>query len=469
MNSESQFVLYEQATVWANQFRTDPSFTISDAEELKCHLLDISEDLVLKGLSENEAFAVAISRLGDPSTLKNEFEEINTPIIQLRKALLVLSGILAFSLLYYFIYASTDLLVLVLDHINGDYVLNFRYVVSFTLALILIIVISTVILYFSDDRRIKLFEKIKMRPGHLFLLFLGTLILALMDQWFRQLFKIEFNPGSYTATHLYALFDYLNYILPFVLIVNSIILFWKFDRTVLQSEACSNSYSEIQTVLNDKPIQYSVDYISGKEPDFQFKSQLVEIECIGLSKEEALCVMKLRDNVISLNINRNNLPSNPNRFNYDLLLVFSSVLVYFFLHFLMNSTSRILITVFQYFENDPSLNIRRTLSFILSFQCFFILLAVALYFLDKKVVRLINQHHIKPVHTLLLFLVTILFAFLDRLFLPISKNCLGYNMALKYKLMNIIYVSDFTLPFILCACFLILFNKYYRDNIRICK
>jgi len=469
MNSESRFVLFEQASVWADQFRTNPSFTVSDAEELKCHLLDVSEDLVLKGLSENEAFAVATSRLGDPSILRNEFEEINTPVIQLRKALLVLSGILAFSLLYYFIFVSTDLLVLVLDYVNDNYVLNFWYVVSYSLSSILIIVVSTVILYFSDDSKIKLFEKMEMKPGHLFLLFLGTFILALTDQWFRQFFKVEFNPGSYTATHLYALFDYLNYILPFILIINFIILYWKFDRTVLQSEASFNSNSEIQTMLNDKTIQYSVDYISGEETDFQLKSQLEGLECIGLSKEEALCVMKLRNNVIPLNINTVYLPNNTKRFNYDLLLVLSSVLAYFFLHFLLNSTSRILITVFQYFENDPSLNIRRTFSFILSFQFFFILLTVALYFLDEKVVRLIKRHQIKPVHTLFLFLATIFFAFLDRLFLPISKNCLGNNMALKYKLMNIIYVSDFTLPFILCACFLFLFNKYYRDNIRICS
>lgn len=468
MNSESQFVLYEQASVWADQFRTDPSFTISDAEELKCHLLDISENLILKGLSETEAFAVATSRLGDSTSLRNEFKEINAPLIQLRKALLVLSGILAFSLLYFFIFASTDLLVIVLDHINDDYIMNFWYVVFYTLSLILIIVASNVILYFSDNRKIKLFEKIKMRPGHLFLLFLGTLLLALMDQWFRQLLKVEFNPGSYTNTHLYALFDYLNYILPFVLIANFIILYWKFDRTALQSKASSNSNSEIQTMQEDKPIQYSVDYISWPETDLQWKSHLEVLESIGLSKEEAIEIMKLRNIENSLKINNNNLPNNPKRFNKNLLLVFSSVLVYFFLHFLLNSTSRILVSLLQYFENDPALNIRRILSFVVSFQGLFILFAAKLYFLDTKTMEHIERLYIKPAHTILLLLATIFFALLDRLFLPISKNCLGNSMALKYKLMNILYVSDFTFPFILCACFLILFNKYYRDNIRVC-
>ncbi len=469
MSSESQFVLYEQASVWADQFRTDPSFTILDAEELKCHLLDVSEDLVLKGLSENEAFAVATSRLGDSFALRNEFREINAPVIQLRKALLVLSGILAFSFLYYFFFASTGLLVFVLDYFNDDYALNFRYVFSYTLAYILIIAVSTVILYFSDDRKIKLFEKIEIRPGHLFLLFLGTLILALIDQWFRQLFKTEFNPGSYTNTHLYALFDYLNYLLPFILIVCFIVLYRIFDQTVLQSKASSNSNSEIKTILEDKPIQYSVDYISWKETDLQCKSQLEVLENIGLSKEEAIEIMKLRNIGNSLKINNNNLPYNRKRFNHDLLLVFSSVLVYFFLHFLLNSTSRILISALQYFENNPALNIRRTLSFVMSFQGLFILFAATLYFLDMKVVKHIERLHIKPVHTILLLLATVFFAFLDRLFLPISKNCLGNNMALKYKLMNILYVSDHTFPFILCACLLVLFNKYYRDNIRICK
>lgn len=469
MSSESRFALYEQASVWAEQLRTDPSFTISDAEELKGHLLDIAEDLISNGLREEEAFVVATSRLGEPTDLKDEFEEINAPIIQMRKAILVLSGILAFSFFYYFLFASIDLLVRVLDYFNDDYVLNFRVVVFYTLAYCIFIVSSTFSLYSFDDRKIKLFENMDIRPGHLFLILLCNVLLVLIDQRVSHLLNIEFNPGSYTTTHLYTLFDYLNYIFPFILIICFIVLYRKFDQTVVRFGESFNSNTEIHTNSDNTPIQYSIDFISEEETIIQWKVQLEVLESIGLSKQEALLVLKLRNRDNVLKFNNNNLLCNPKRFNYNLLMIFSSVLVYFFLHFLLNSSSMILFSVLQYFQNDPALNIRRTFSFNMFFQWAFVLFTATLYFHDKRIIQLIKQHHIKPVHTLLLLLGTIFLALLDRLFLPISKSCLGNSMALKYELMNIIYVSDFTFPFILCTCLLVLFNKYYRDNIRISR
>jgi hypothetical protein len=92
MNREIKLSIDEQASVWAEHLRTDPSFTDSDVEELKSHLIDLSEELRLSGLNEEEAFMVAASRLDVTSTLKKEFEEINLPVIQLRKTILVLSG-----------------------------------------------------------------------------------------------------------------------------------------------------------------------------------------------------------------------------------------------------------------------------------------------------------------------------------------------------------------------------------------
>jgi len=400
MSSEPQFDLYGQATLWADHLRTDPSFTNSDAEELKGHLLDIAEELVSQGLSEEEAFVVASSRLGEPMDLKDEFEEINTPVIQLRKTILVLSGILAFFLFYFFVVSSARFLVLALDHFSDNYVLNFRFVFSYVFIYLLFIIVSTVMLYYSSLKRIKRFEYWKIKPAHTFLLFSGTFILALINIWLTRVINQSFNHTSYTFYHQYTLFDYLNYLLPLISIICFIVLYKKHNRSARPDDENSES-NEVRTMNS-------------------------------------------------------------------ILFVFSGILVYFSLHFFLHSSARILISALQYFVNDPGLNIRRTWSFVISFQLLFILFTAALYFLDRNIVQRIKDLHIKPGHTLWLLISILFLAILDRCFFPIAVNMIGQRHSdLIYKYSDIFIVSDFCFPFVLGACFLILFSKYYRDHIKI--
>lgn len=452
MTGESCLTLYQQASVWAGQLRTDSSFTVSDAEELKGHLLDISEDLVEKGLSEEEAFAVAIDRLGDLSVLRNEFEESNAPAIQLRKATLVLSGILAFFLLYYFIFATTHLLVLGINHFSDNYVLNFRLVQFYLLAWTILIIIPSAVLFFSDNRKIKLFSNSNIRPIHTFLLFLGLILFSLSAEWFGTLCELKFNSDSYSGHQLYYLLLYLNYVVPLVLIVSFITLYQKYSQTIEKEESDLGG----QAVMNYDPFLISDDLLPQKEA----------LERIGLNNEEIQKVLKIRCTGTSTKINEDILSSHSKGSNYDLLLIFSSVLVYFFLDFLLRSASIILIYLLQHHENEPALNIRRTFSFMVSYQSFFVLLTAALYFLDKNIVQRIKQLHFKPIHTLWMLLATILFAFLELVFLPLAKNSLGKDLALRQELMSTMHISDHTFPLILCGCFLVLFQKYYRDNIK---
>lgn len=394
MSSEAKFDLYGQATLWADQLRTVPSFTISDAEELKGHLLDIAEDLVSQGLSEAEAFAVAASRLGRPSELKDEFEEVNTPVIQLRRTILVLSGILVFFLFFYFLVSTTRLLVLALDHFSTNVVLNYRIVFSYVGFYLMLIVIATVIIYFSDLKKIERLEYKKIKPGHMLILYGSTLILALINNWLTN--KIHgLSVRAYHAFYLqYTLFDYLNYLLPLISITCFIVLYKKFNR-------------------------------------------------LKISDHEEL-PMKTT------------------------LLVLSGILVYFLLHFLLHSSARILFSALEYNLDDPELNNRRIWSFVMTYQLLFVLLTTAIYFLDKNLVKQLKNLNLKPAHTLWLLFATIFLAILDRLFLPIAARMIrNSGPEIDHKYWDVFTISDLSLPFILGACFLVLFSKYYRDNIKI--
>ena len=394
MSSESRLDLYGQATLWAEQLRSDPSFTISDAEELKGHLLDIAEELVSQGYCEAEAFAMAASRLGEPAVLREEFDEVNTPVIQLRKTVLVLSGILFFFLFYFFVSFSARLLVLALGHFSDNEVVNGYIVKSYTGLYLLLIAVFTAALFFSKLKMFENFEERRIKPAHTFILFFLTLIFALINAWLDAIIRQTFDHFSYTFYYQYTVFDYLSYLFPVFSITSFMVLYKKYNH---------------------------IKALGHKE--FPMKS---------------------------------------------ILLIFSGILFYFLLRFLLHSSARILFSALQYHSDDPALNIRRTWSFVMTFQLLFIFLTTALYFLDKHLVSRLRDLHLRPVHTLWLLFATIFLAILDRCFLPIAARMIRHSGAeIIHKYWDIFIITDISFPFVLGACFLLLFSKYYRDNIRI--
>jgi hypothetical protein len=96
------------------------------------------------------------------------------------------------------------------------------------------------------------------------------------------------------------------------------------------------------------------------------------------------------------------------------------------------------------------------------------LLTAGLYFLDKNLTGRLNKLHINPTQTIWLLTTTILLGILDRCFYPITKNTIGHDhLDLMHQFGEIFVISQYTFPFILSACFLVLFFKYYRDNVKI--
>ena len=58
---------------WRQQFLGDGAFYSSEVEELECHLRDAIDELYTKGLSEEEAFVIAVHRLGDQRALRKDY------------------------------------------------------------------------------------------------------------------------------------------------------------------------------------------------------------------------------------------------------------------------------------------------------------------------------------------------------------------------------------------------------------
>ena len=72
------FDLEAQIRTWKSHLYAAGSISHADIDELESHLRDSIDDLTAKGISTEEAFLIAIRRLGDISIIHDEFAKIST-------------------------------------------------------------------------------------------------------------------------------------------------------------------------------------------------------------------------------------------------------------------------------------------------------------------------------------------------------------------------------------------------------
>jgi hypothetical protein len=86
------FDLDQKLSEWRKQMLESNVYSASNMEELRAHVLDVMDDLKTKGLNEEEAFCVAVHRIGDVESLNREFSKVNRPLIWRRRIAWLLAG-----------------------------------------------------------------------------------------------------------------------------------------------------------------------------------------------------------------------------------------------------------------------------------------------------------------------------------------------------------------------------------------
>jgi len=89
------FDLNEQLEAWKQSFDNVEALESADIKELEQHVRDSIEALRSKGLSPEEAFAIAVRRVGDPRPLAAEFKKVNGNHIWAQRAFWMIVGFLA--------------------------------------------------------------------------------------------------------------------------------------------------------------------------------------------------------------------------------------------------------------------------------------------------------------------------------------------------------------------------------------
>lgn len=95
-NSPATFDLSQAIEQWRDQLCQSPAFHRENLDELESHLRDSAANLIQRGLAPEEAYLIAVRRIGSGDALRTEFGKLNAQGIWLNRLLWMLVGVQLF-------------------------------------------------------------------------------------------------------------------------------------------------------------------------------------------------------------------------------------------------------------------------------------------------------------------------------------------------------------------------------------
>ena len=229
--SEPLFNLQENINTWIEKIKTEPSITEADLEELHSHLLDIIDDLKSKGLDDEEAFMVASKRLKISDDVATEYRMENNSILQMRRSLNILGGVLVFFFIYYFIKTLSKVAFVSIYVLSNSYgTLAIYWYEGILISWYFIFLLFLVSVYFLEKKGIFLIEKMKLKPKLTILLFLLTVVFGLADLYILRIIKKVLKGDDFVMSRYAHLSNYFELSFPFVVCIGFIFIYYKYYR-----------------------------------------------------------------------------------------------------------------------------------------------------------------------------------------------------------------------------------------------
>lgn len=230
MEFNGSFNFADQVNDWAESLKARPSLTESDIEELKCHLYDSCESLMEKGLSEEEAFILAKMRMGDSPELDEAFREANQPVIQMRRSLYILAGVLVYFASYFFILSTSMLLLIVLleGGTGANEAVNWvsRYLITWHF----VFLIFLVSIYFLEAITVAFLERFRFPPKITVVLLVFVVVMALADHSLLPVVKNMMKEVSALRSNILQYYNYFELTFPFLMCLGFIFIYSKYYK-----------------------------------------------------------------------------------------------------------------------------------------------------------------------------------------------------------------------------------------------
>jgi hypothetical protein len=221
----------EQIDKWINNITQEGSLTEDDGEELRSHLYDSMDELKKAGLDDEEAFLIAGKRLGNSGDWRDEFEKMNKGIIQMRRSVVILSGILAYFLVYYIVLFTSKLIFLISSYFaNNEFLVSVNWVKRFIFSVYFLFILLFASIFFMEERVLSFFERLKFRPITVLIILFITVGFALADTFLVPFINKVIDSNLSIRDYLYDVFFYFRFFSPFLFCVSFVILYYRYFK-----------------------------------------------------------------------------------------------------------------------------------------------------------------------------------------------------------------------------------------------
>ena len=225
-----KFNLQVQINAWVEHLKSEPSITESDRVELQSHFLDIIDGLTEVGLDEEEAFLIASRRMGSLVDWDEDYKEVNNSIIQMRKPLIILAGVLIYFLFYFLIKFSSKLIFIVLLLNDIDGYIAVRWVFRYLVGTHFLFVLFAVSIYLLETKTISFVENVKAKPRYAAILLFTAIGFCIADTCLLPVAKNLMRNGVHVEGQFYDIYFYFNYSFPLLICISFVILYVKYFR-----------------------------------------------------------------------------------------------------------------------------------------------------------------------------------------------------------------------------------------------
>ncbi|MFW6275807.1 MAG: hypothetical protein ACOC2M_04150 [bacterium] len=228
--AEKSFSLEKEISLWTDRLKADPSFTDNDIEELRSHFYDLIDSLKKKDLSDEEALLIAKKRIGENHEVKDDFAEANRPVIQMRRSLLILAGVLVYFLGYYFIFFTSKLLIIFMRLAEVSAIITYEWLTRYMISWLFVVAAAFISIYFREEKTIRFIEKLYVKPKHTIIYFSVTVIFAITDTSLFPIVKNILDKDRIILGRLYQFYNYFNFAFPFLLGLAFIFIYYKYYK-----------------------------------------------------------------------------------------------------------------------------------------------------------------------------------------------------------------------------------------------
>lgn len=204
----------------------------SNIENQLTHFRQSVEELTkVKGLTEEEAFAVLKARFNGSNSLNSNIREVNDENYHFQKITFLFTGILICFITFYLIVLSSELYFLILTHFSGaSTAFNIEKVSEFIKATYIIIIGAICILFLLDDIVVNLLYKIPFKLSIAFIL-VALLVTLIFTE--KILLEKALNIIGGNGVHrgsLYILLEKIRHYYTSILAIGFLILYFRYTK-----------------------------------------------------------------------------------------------------------------------------------------------------------------------------------------------------------------------------------------------